>query len=191
MSAPMMSHWENRGAKPHSRDTVARLCDVFSCTEQDLFGFGDGYYAKTRGASGAVRAEASSSYAPVVGNIAAGEPREAFEQEGEVHWVDPDVLSAHPDGFFLVVAGDSMDRVLPEGSFAFVAPGEVSSGDVAAVKVNGDDATIKRVRLVDGVVILEPESTNPSYRRRVIDAQDPDAPAVRLLGRVVWFAANI
>lgn len=85
-----------------------------------------------------------------------------------------------------------MDRVLPNNSYALIdTTREVMSGDIALVKVNGDEATIKRVRIVDGVIFLEPESTNPVHRRRVIDETDPDAPAVRLLGRVVFASVAV
>lgn len=176
-------NWENRGRIPRTREVISTLCDALSCTEQDLFGYTDGYTAKQ--ANGLVPFTSKTS-APVVGFCAAGEPREAIEQSGETHWCPPSLLEEHPDGFFLVVSGDSMDKVLPEGSYAFVVPEAVSSGDIAVVKVNGDEATIKRVKIFDGVVILEPESHNKSHRRRIVDENDPDAPSVRLLGRVVW-----
>lgn len=185
-----VSGWETRGKMPKQAEIKQLLLDVFNCTEQDLYGFTDGYYYKRSGMTPS-KPMSSNSYAPVVGNIAAGEPRQAFEQSNETHWVDPNVLEAHPDGFFLRVSGDSMNLILPDGCFAFVAPGEVQSGDIAAVKVNGDEATIKRVKMYDGVVILEPESSNTEHRRRVIDESDPDAPAVRILGKVVWFASSI
>ena len=85
------------------------------------------------------------------------------------------------------VHGDSMDKVLPDGSYALIdTSGEVVSGNIALVKVNGDEATIKRVKLMDGAVFLEPESSNPEHRRRVIDETNPDSPEVRLIGRVVY-----
>lgn len=181
--------WETRDRVPKSKEVIDSILELFGCTRQDLFGFSDGYYAKRNGLT-ASKPITSNSYAPVLGNIAAGEPREAIEQN-ETHWVDPEILEAHPDGYFLRVSGDSMNLVLPNGCYAFIAPGEVASGDIAAVKVNGDEATIKRVKKYEGVVILEPESSNPEHRRRVIDENDPDAPAVRMLGKVIWYASNV
>lgn len=185
-----VSLWENRDRSPRQEEIIQRITNLFDCSRQDLFGYTDGYYYKKNGLS-TIEAKPVSSYAPVIGDVSAGEPHEAIEYSGEVHWVDPDVLAMYPSGYFLHVSGDSMNKVLPDGCLAFVAPGEVSSGSVAVVKVNGDEAVIKRVKIYDGVIILEPESTNESHRRRVIDASDPDAPAVRLIGRVVWFASNL
>ena len=179
-----VSGWETRGKIPNQNEIINALCGLFRCSQQDLFGFTDGYYAKRMGT--VLQPTPSDSYAPIAGNVAAGEAREVFELGYESHWVRPDILESYPDGFFLVIKGDSMDRVLPDGCFAFVAPGPVMSGDVAAVKVNGDEATVKRVTVMDGLVVLSPESSNPEHKRRVIDSTDPDAPSVRLIGKVVW-----
>lgn len=189
ISQTAVSGWETRAKIPNQDAIITSLCELFDCSKQDLFGYTDGYYARQAGNT--IPPEPSSTYAPVIGNIAAGDPREAYEESGETHWVRPDVLEAHPDGFFLAVKGDSMDMALPDGCFAFIAPGEVRTGDIAAVKVNGDEATIKRVTIMDGLVVLTPESSNKEHRRRVIDSTDPDAPEVRMLGRVVWFDSDL
>ena len=139
-------------------------------------------------------AHTAGTVAPLVGSIAAGDPTEAIARDGERAWVDPDVLSMHPSGFFLTVRGDSMDRVLPEGALAFVDPDvEAVHGDIAVVNVNGEDATIKRLYVAGDTIVLHPESTNPEHRDRAIDERDPDAPRVRVIGKVVWlaFPANV
>ena len=127
--------------------------------------------------------------APVAGRIAAGDPSEAIEMSGETHELPSSVAEAFPGGFFVIVRGDSMNLVLQEGSYVYIAPADrfpVRNDDIAVVKVNGDDATVKVVKLFDDVVILEPRSTNPEHKRRVIDASDPDSPSVRILGKAVW-----
>lgn len=186
-----VSQWE-RGAVewPRQREIISVICSKYDITEQDLFGFGDGLYAKLYGLKDIAAASPGSTFAPVIGNIAAGDPREACELGDEVHYVSPEIYEKYPDGFFLVVRGDSMDKVLPDGCYAYIAPAEqrpVKTGDIAAVKVNGDEATVKRVKLFDGIIVLEPESNNTEHKRRVIDESDPDAPYVRLLGPVVWY----
>ena len=189
-------NWENKDKKPRQPEIIESIKALFNVTEQDLFGFGDGYYAKQSGLAGSVSAPGAgfTATAPVLGAIHAGDPQEAIESAGEEHELPQRLKDRFPTGFFLVVKGDSMNLVLPEGCYAFIAPNEVlpvKSGDIAAVKVNGDDATIKLVKLFDGVVILEPQSTNPAHKRRVIDENDPDAPDVRLLGKVVWYDYQI
>lgn len=127
---------------------------------------------------------------PVLGRIAAGTPREAFSQSDDYHDTQRGLVASHPNAFWLVVAGNSMNRLFPEGALVLVDPdAEVRSGDVAAILVNGDDATIKRVYFEGGTVRLHPESWDPEYRDRTIDPSDPDAPAVRVIGRAVSYTA--
>ena len=188
MSTPSISYWENKGSKPKSKETIKTLCDFFGVTETDLLGYSDGYYAKTRLGSQPPRIAkpvAATASLPVVGAAHAGEPQPAYEVDlGTIPCPEE---YARDGNFFIQIAGDSMNNVLTEGTYALIdTHGEVQSGDVALVKVNGDDATVKRVRLMDGVVFLEPDSSNPSHKRRVIDAADPESPEVRLLGRVVY-----
>ena len=127
---------------------------------------------------------------PVLGRIAAGTPRAAFSQSDDYHDTQRGLVASHPHAFWLVVAGNSMNRLFPEGALVLVDPdSEVRSGDVGAIFVNGDDATIKRIFFEDGAVRLHPESWDPDYRDRTIDPSDPDAPAVRVIGRAVSYTA--
>lgn len=187
--------WINRGTQPRAA-IISQIKEKYGLSDDDLMSTSNGYYAKQSGLAGSVSAPGAgfTATAPVLGAIHAGDPQEAIESAGEEHELPQRIKDRFPTGFFLVVKGDSMNLVLPEGCYAFIAPNEVlpvKSGDIAAVKVNGDDATIKLVKLFDGVVILEPQSTNPAHKRRVIDENDPDAPDVRLLGKVVWYDYQI
>lgn len=186
-----VSAWETRDKKPRSQDIIDKFCKVFNVSEQDLFGFGDGFYAKQVGVDGNYMSAKTTqdSYAPVWCRAACGDPSEVYEQSGEEYWVPPTVLKRwNNDGGVIIASGDSMDLDFPDGAPLYVVPHDkypVQSGDIAWIKVNGDEATVKRYKLIDGIVILEPESTNPEHKRRIIDANDPDAPQVRPLGKVV------
>ena len=107
-----------------------------------------------------------------------------------MHPVPDELYAGNEDSVWLEVSGNSMNRILPDGSLALVnRRAEVRNGDVAAVFVNGDDATIKRVFFECGVVRLHPESYDPEYRDRTIDGSDPDAPDVRIMGKVVAYSS--
>lgn len=177
-----VSGWETR-AVPTSRKFLERISEQFAVPINDLVSE-NGYYAKTRGAVTIAPKPATGSL-PVVGAAHAGDPSRVYESnEGMLECPEEYCLEGN---FFVRVSGDSMDRQLPDGSYALIdTHREVHSGDIALVKVNGDDATIKRVKLADGLAILEPDSSNPEHRRRVIDATDPDSPDVRLVGKVVY-----
>lgn len=183
-----VSAWETRGRMPRKAQIEA-IKEIFRLTDDDLLSDTAGFDAKL---TGLVAPEPSNTYAPIAGFAPCGEPHGmVWELTNQRHWVPPHILERWPDGFFVHVHGDSMDRVLPDGAFAFVAPGAECSGHVALVKVNGDEATVKRVTVGDGIVVLTPDSTNPEHRRRVIDETDPDAPQVRVIGRVVWMDCNL
>ena len=136
----------------------------------------------------AVRARSYSL--PVLGRIAAGTPREAFAQSDEYMQTTEDMYQAHPDAFWLAVSGNSMNRIFPDRALVLIDPTcTVRDGDVAAVFVNGDDATIKRVYFEGDSVRLHPESWDPEYKDRIIDRTDPEAPEFRTIGRAVSYTA--
>lgn len=144
------------------------------------------------GLDGAMKAEAGDalSMLPVFGRIAAGTPREALEQSDTSHWVSPSLVELHPRAFWLTVAGNSMNRLFPDGSLVLIDPeSDARNGDIAVVFVNGDDATLKRVYFEGNAIRLHPESYDPEYRDRVIDPSDPDAPEVRIIGKAVSYTA--
>lgn len=184
VSTGLISIWETRGSKTHNKKTIAALCEKLDATEKDLFGYGDGYYAKTRGMSTIAPRPATGSL-PIVGAAHAGDPSPAYELDGGT--LDCPEEYCREGNFFIRINGDSMDRQLVDGTYALIdVHAQVNSGDIALVKVNGDDATVKRVKFMDGIAVLEPDSSNPSHRRRMIDSSDPESPEVLILGKVVY-----
>ncbi|WP_170042442.1 LexA family protein [Enteroscipio rubneri] len=183
-----VSSWMRGVSFPSARN-IKSLTEAFGLTTDDLLSNECGL-ASRRGKERPIREyeyAVMSTMAPVYGRIAAGDPLEMMVDHDEVAYLHPDVAQRHPDGFFLTVSGDSMDKIMPDGSLAFVDPrAAVANGDVAAITVNGDDATIKRIFFAGDTVVLHPESSNPAHRDRAIDSNDPDAPAVRIIGKVVW-----
>lgn len=127
---------------------------------------------------------------PVFGRIAAGDAREAVHQSDDWHDTPATLVEGRASAFWLTISGNSMNRLFPDGALVLVDPlEEVRDGNVAALFVNGDDATVKRVYFEGGRIRLHPESYDPEYRDRVIDSADPDAPEVRMVGRVVSYTA--
>lgn len=178
-----ISRWERSEiVRPHPK-TVEQLCEYFGVTSGDLLSE-NGYYAKTRGVSTIAPRPATGSL-PIVGAAHAGDPRPAYEVDGGT--LDCPEEYCREGNFFIRINGDSMDRQLVDGTYALIdVHAQVNSGDIALVKVNGDDATVKRVKFMDGIAVLEPDSSNPSHRRRMIDSSDPESPEVRILGKVVY-----
>lgn len=121
---------------------------------------------------------------PLIGTIACGDPILAQENhEGEVT-VPEDV---HAD-FALRCKGDSMICArIYDGDIVYIRQQEtVDDGEIAAVLID-DEATLKRVRLYDDHVVLEPE--NPQYRPIVYWGIDMNA--IRILGKAVAFTSIV
>ena len=178
-----ISRWERSEiVRPHPK-TVEQLCEYFGVSSGDLLSE-NGYYAKTRGVSTVAPRPATGSL-PIIGAAHAGDPCPAYEVDGGT--LDCPEEYCREGNFFIRINGDSMDRQLVDGTYALIdVHAQVNSGDIALVKVNGDDATVKRVKFMDGIAVLEPDSSNPDHRRRMIDSSNPESPEVRILGKVVY-----
>lgn len=121
---------------------------------------------------------------PVYGQISAGQPNWAEECiEGRLP-IDPDLMGiVNPEEhFFLRVNGESMNKVVKNGAFALIHKQDiVEDGEIAAVLVNGDSATLKHFTKKGDVVVLEPDSNDSSFRTQIYDKTTP----IKILGKYV------
>lgn len=176
LTSASVSFWENKGSKPHKREVVAKMCELFGVSESELFGYADGYYAKTRGAGSAARYSRVS-------------PSDTYlrAEEGKQFWCPPELFE---EGCFAIeVTDSSMGNIMPKGSVAIVKPNNAQpSKPVIGYVAIGDALPVfRRVRpLGDGIIVLEPDSPDSSYRRSVVDTTDPDAPRIRFIGQVAY-----
>ena len=115
---------------------------------------------------------------PVVGAIAAGTPQEAIEQCDT--WVDrlDDIFPVRSGDFLLQVRGESMigEGILPGDLVLIRRQEKVDSGEIAAVRVRQDEATLKRFHDEGPTVRLSP--ANPTMEDMVYPADD-----VQVIGR--------
>lgn len=121
---------------------------------------------------------------PLLGEIACGEPILARENIEE--YMD---LPAHIHAdFVLRCKGDSMINArIFDGDIVYIRRQPmVEDGEIAAVLIE-DEATLKRVRLFDDHISLEPE--NPLYRPIV--KWGPEMETVRILGKAVAFTSTL
>lgn len=125
---------------------------------------------------------------PLLGTITAGTPAEALATS-ERHAIPASVHKRFPHAFLLSVSGESMNRVLPDGSYALINPcTEVDvSGDIYAVALGQDNATLKRVRKLENGLELIPESIDPTFRPLVLNFNDPSCESAHIIGKLVWF----
>ena len=119
---------------------------------------------------------------PLIGTIACGEPILAEENiEGEAFMPE----QIHAD-FALRCKGDSMiDARIRDGDIVYIRQQPtVENGEIAAVLID-DEATLKRVYLSAGAIILQP--ANPRYEPMVIAGNALEE--VRIIGKAVGFTS--
>ncbi|WP_302612771.1 LexA family transcriptional regulator [uncultured Mitsuokella sp.] len=120
---------------------------------------------------------------PVLGRVVAGIPIEAIEEV--IDWEEiPQKMAATGKFFALRVCGHSMEPTILEGDVVIVRQQEdVDSGDIAIVLVNGDEATVKRVKKQkDGITLI---ATNTSvYEPHFYSNQEIHDLPVRVVGKV-------
>lgn len=126
-------------------------------------------------------AEQVSSFirVPVLGTIAAGLP--IMAQENVMQYdVIPNPGVKEGELFFLIVRGDSMigSRIYEGDKVLVKVQQEVEDGQIAVVNVDGDMATLKRVKRMNGQYLLL--SDNPKYEPIFISSD-----RARICGKVI------
>ena len=121
---------------------------------------------------------------PLFGAIACGDPILA-EENIEDYVSIPKEL---PGDFALTCRGDSMINArIFDGDIVYIRQQDtVENGEIAAVLIDSE-ATLKRVRLFDDHISLEPE--NPMYKPLVYWNEEMNT--VRILGKAVAFTSAI
>lgn len=121
---------------------------------------------------------------PVLGRVVAGIPIEAVEEILDYEEITPE-LAATGEFFALKIRGHSMEPRMMEGDVVIVRrQDDVDSGDVAIVLVNGDEATVKRVKKQEEGITLIATNTSVYEPHFYSNKEIADLP-VRILGRVV------
>lgn len=121
---------------------------------------------------------------PLLGSIACGTPILATQNlDGEV-----DIPKHIHADFALRCNGDSMINArIFDGDIVYIRSQEiVENGEIAAVLIE-DEATLKRVKLYDDHISLEPE--NPLYKPIVLWGEEMNT--VKILGKAVAFTSSI
>lgn len=121
---------------------------------------------------------------PLVGSIACGSPILAEENIEEYVNIPKDLAG----DFALTCRGDSMINArIFDGDIVYIRQQDtVENGEIAAVLIESE-ATLKRVRLFDDHIVLEPE--NPMYKP--LTYWNEEMNNVRILGKAVAFTSAV
>lgn len=136
------------------------------------------------GAAGTELHRAPVRDVPLVGRIAAGSPILADEDIEEIFPLPTELVGTDPV-FMLRVRGDSMIGAgIFDGDFVVVRrQPEARNGEIVAVLIDGEEATVKRFRREADRVVLTAE--NPAYEPIVLHA------GVEVIGKVVAVLRSI
>lgn len=129
--------------------------------------------------------EAATEEVPLIGRIAAGTPIEALQNPLSQVAVPHLMMSSGSEHFALEVKGDSMvDAGIHDGDIVVIQKqATAQNGDVVVALVDGEEATLKRLRKGGGAIALE--AANPAYETRVYGAD-----RVEIQGRLVGLMRN-
>ncbi len=116
---------------------------------------------------------------PLLGKIAAGVPIEAMGQERDRIKVPESMLGAG-EHYILEIEGDSMINAgILNGDFVVIRKTDTAqSGEIVVALVDGDTATLKRLRKKGASIALE--AANPAYKTRIYNTEE-----VQVQGRLV------
>lgn len=174
-----IANYENDKNMP-SIEGLNKISEILNCSTDYLLGKSD----IRNNTSNIDELNKKIYMCPVYGEISAGQPNWAEECiEGRLP-LDPDLMGIiNPEEhFFLRVNGESMNKVIKNGAFALIHKQDiVEDGEIAVVLVNGYDATLKKFTRQGEMIILEPESTDDSFKTQVYDKTTP----IKILGKYV------
>lgn len=167
-----VSQWE-RGVTTPSPQLLVKLANLYGVTTDYLLGKDANVPTSTGG-----------KWIPVLGEVAAGIPIEAVEDIVDYEEIDA-ALAATGDFFGLRVKGSSMEPRIREGDVVIVRKqDDADTGDTAVVMVNGDSATVKRIKKEsDGSLWLLPN--NPAYDPQHFTPSEILDKPVLIIGKVV------
>lgn len=171
-----MSEW--LAAKKYPRiDKIEALADYFGVLKSDLIEETSRYQKRS-----------NVTRIPVLGSVRAGIPSEAIEDIIDYEEI-PQKMAKNGEYFGLRVCGNSMEPKFSDGDVVIVQKqADVNSGDIAIVMINGNDATMKKIKKnSDGIALIP---TNSEYDVMFFTNEEIENFPVIVLGKVVELRAK-
>lgn len=166
-----------RGDSEPSKDTLVKLANYFGVSTDYILDNDDLKLPNKK-----------NILVPVLGKVIAGIPIEAVEEILDYEEISKD-MSSQGEHFALQIKGDSMEPRMKEGDVIIVRKqSDVDTGDIAVVLVNGDEATVKKIKKrQDGLELIP---NNPAYDIMFYSNADIELTPVSIIGKVVELRAK-
>lgn len=172
VSRSTIAMWETGGSQPDN-DNLKILADYFQVSTDYLLGNSPKETTENK----------KGIKIPVLGRVQAGIPVDAIEEIIDYEEITEE-MAAQGDYFGLVIRGQSMMPRMVEGDVIIVRKqSDVDSGDIAVVLVNGNDATVKKIRKTESGIELVP--LNPSFDIIYYTNEEIETLPVIIIGKVV------
>ena len=133
---------------------------------------------------------------PVTSIPLLGEVRAGYDYLAEENWQGTveikEELAKTGDFFALKIKGNSMFETLWENDIVAVKKQDFASdGDIAVVLINGDEATVKKIKILDNGIKLiplnrriNPETQEPFYEDMFFSKEDIETKPIKIVGIV-------
>ena len=156
-------------------DKIDGICRFFGISRSDLI---SDLPAKEKGLK-----------IPVLGKIIAGVPIEAITDILDYEEIDKD-MALRGDFFALKVTGRSMEPTIKENDIVIVRQQpDVENGEIAVVMVNGNEATLKRIRIQADGIWLMPDNPAACAAKFYTGEEIATLP-VAIIGKVIELRRN-
>ena len=177
VSDAMIHHWEKGTNEPR----MGRIVDIenkLGVTRSELIGYGEEVSPEN---------EVDLNY---FGTVSAGNFEDVSIDDGTLKVPRSVFKSIDPEQCFgLKVNGDSMNKVLANGSYIIIHDyrdgdhPQLKNSDILLVR-NGGAHTIKRVRLTDTKIHFEPDSYIDEFKTDTYDLDYSED--IEVIGRVIY-----
>lgn len=172
-----VSKWESGTAIP-DQSLLPKLADFFGVTVDFLLGRSDSPISIVQ--------SDNVICLPIIGSVRAGADGNIISEDtGDTRIVPSAMLHGHPEEYFVLrVRGDSMYPEIIDGDCVLVRKtSSVDSGTMAVVLYDGELATVKWVKYVNGEDWVDLIPNNPTHPP--IHIAGADLQECRILGEVV------
>lgn len=181
--------WELGQRSPIMTDVI-KIADIFQVSLEKLIGSSMIYDNATP-----IKISNNVASIPVLGKIPAGMPLEAIENTYAVDTVDIPVewLKGDNHYFALKLEGDSMEPdYLDSDIVIFKQASDCENGQDCCIRINGFDATFKRVRKQENGIMVIPlnENNSTGFVSTFYSKEDIENMPIEILGIVKQIRRN-